>query len=233
MYKPDHAFYRILLSISLIIVVLAYAIPSDWVPPGILSGIGTGAVSSVCVAWLIDIMNCKRRSKVNDVLMEKIFVRFDTGVQNEINTTLYECYCRDEGVDIDGNYTISEIIDFVDKADGKFPEWERHYHNLGVAFNSIEPSVLVSYDPTDKHAELYDAILQGIIGHANYNNIVQRYSVSISDQGDSFEYAMFQTDLRLIDQIYKTRGIDKKYDMGLWKQEAVKRKENSYDNPLV
>ena len=225
MYKPDHEFYRNLLSLSLIITVLAYCIPSSWVPPGILSGIGTGAISSVCVAWLIDIMNCKRRSELNDVLMEKIFIRFDMDVQNEINTILYECYCRNEGVEIDSTYTIREIVDIVDKADGNRSEWERHYHNLGVAFNSIEPSVLLSYDPTDKHAELYDAIVNGITNHANYNSITQSADVQSRDHDGTFEYLLFQHDLLLIDRIFKARGINKKFDMGFWKQEAIKKKD--------
>ena len=213
MYRIDHKLYFLLLCVSLLITFIAAFIPVNCIWFTIFTGIGCGGIASVCIAWLIEIENCKKRNLMNQELIDKVFDFFDMSVLNEMSSIIAECHSRNEQIDLEKGYTLSEIADLIDKEDGYLPDWERHFCNIGIGFNTIDSSVLISNDPTSRHAKLYKNVRQGQNNHASYDYMKSFCEEIVPRDKNigSVEYLLLKTEFPLIENIYKNRGLEHKY----------------------
>lgn len=208
-YKPNHLFYLGLLGVSILFVVTAVLIPinSKWF--SIVTGVGGGGIASVIVAWLIDISSCNQRNRLNQDLLEQLFQRFDTDVKFELEWILKDYANRHPEIDCNHKYSITEIVQLVEKEDENLSEWVTHYHNIGVAFYSIDASVLLSYDPSLQHAKIYAELIQAQNMHNNYSVMNSMGKWECQDHTQSYEYSMLCFELCAIERIYSIRGEEK------------------------
>ncbi len=210
-YKTNHVFYICVLALSILVTFSSLCVSVEELR-SVLSGIGCGGVASIIIAWIIDVMNCKNRKVLNDNVLNQIFQQFDLSVQYEMRTVIEECALRNPSIDTEKDYTLGEIKRIVENEDGSIDDWKRHYHNLGVAFSTVDPSVILSYDPSEKHAELYTSILQGHISHNSYSTIMSMGAINAcAEDGSTLEYNMLCFDIENMDRIFNIRG--KSFDL--------------------
>lgn len=213
-YRTNHCFYLRLLLVAVLITLLAVLFPTNWPWFTIITGIGCGGISSVCVAWMIEYSNCKSKNRVNEIIINRLFLSFDYSVENELRTILTICAGENKEIFPNKEYSIQEIQSFLEKADGMLSTWEMPFHNMGVAFYSMEPSVLMEYDPLDKHVELYNELIKGIKNHQQYEYIKSfTASITPTDTSGTFEYTLLTIDLRTIARIYSIRNSKRKYTL--------------------
>ena len=226
-YKTDHKFYVILLLISLLIVVLIGIAPVDAKWFSILTGVSSGAIASIIIAWVLDVNSCIKRNQLNQTMLDQLLEWFDMGVLNEMSTILYEVATRNNVFDIDRSYSIDEIIEIVKNEDGNLPDWKMHCGNLGTDFSSIDISRLVSYDPTEQHLRLYRELQQAQRMHATYSYITSKATVTPQDSGaGSFEYLIVQGDLDSIKRIYQIRDKQIRFEVvGYYKNITYRKRE--------
>ena len=210
-YKTNHRLYVVLLVLSIAVVFCAcfFLASSKWF--SILTGFGCGGVASVLVAWLIDIASCRQKDITNAKVFEHLFQSFDSQIPWILGAILTDTAKRNSAIDVDSTYSVSQIIEIVKTEDGNLPDWKTYYHNTGVAFFSIDPAILLSYDPTETHSKLYSMLFQGRNMHESYIAIQQRGNFVVKTEDGmpttSFEYDLLCGDLALIDRILKERNI--------------------------
>lgn len=89
------------------------------------------------------------------------------------------------------------------------------YHNMGVAFSSIDPSIFLSYDPTETHTKLYSELLSVQQLHQSYEAIQQRGKYELRDETGQLvpplEYTFLCGDFESVERINSFRN--KKYEL--------------------
>ena len=204
-YKPDKKLYILLLTGSAIFIAASFLIAENnrWFT--IIIGLGCSGIASVIVAWLLDQADCVHKETSNNYILDNLFGHFDSTVQYELNCLLEICAKQNSEIDVDKEYTIQELYNFVTNANGNLPVWDKPYHNFGVAFYSIDASLLLSYDPIPQHIQLYNNILSSQGNHNQYQYISGNYEVEKGQHG-SLAYLLMCGDIYSIDSVFSLRN---------------------------
>lgn len=79
--KPNIVLYLLLLVAAIIVILLSLAIPTECPWFTIVTGIGCGMLASVIVAWLIDIVNCKKQADDVKRKQDLIFNEYKSSIE--------------------------------------------------------------------------------------------------------------------------------------------------------
>ena len=216
-YKPSHVLYFLLLIFSIVIVGLSFLVQPENRWYGVLTGLGCGGVASVLVAWLLDVANCRKKESMTKEVFTHLFQDFDMKVPWVMETILANHAERNKEFDIDRNYSVSQVIDLMKSEDGYLPEWQMHYHNMGLAFFSIDTSIFLSYDPTEMHTKLYSELLSVQQLHQSYEAIRQRGKYELRNENGQpvppLDYTLLCGDFESVERINSFRNM--KYELKL------------------
>ena len=58
-HKPNHCIYALMTVIDIVLMLILFIVPQESVSYVIISGITSGGIASIVVAWLIDASNCR------------------------------------------------------------------------------------------------------------------------------------------------------------------------------
>lgn len=168
-YKPNIKLYIILIIVALSLTLISYFMLTENKIFTIFAGIGSGAIASVIIAWLIDYFGTRQKNILNEQIINHLFSQFDLSIEYELGLIIVECAKEDNNIDLKYNYSIAEVIEIIKNADGMLPIWDCHYHNLGVYFNFMDPAAFLVADLTSQHLEIYQILKRCINTHAIYS----------------------------------------------------------------
>lgn len=175
-----------------------------WV--AILTGVGSGGVTSAIVAWLIDCSDCKKRNFRNATHIETLFAQFDLSILHELKMVLDTCAAHGHIIDQTKEYSCEEILTALKSVDGKLPIWDMIYSNIGATVHSLDASLVLTYDPLPQHSQMYSLLKSIQDNHAMYNSINQTVLVQSNDEG-TLAYFLLQNDIEWLKQLYIIRGM--------------------------
>lgn len=175
-----------------------------WV--AILTGVGSGGVTSAIVAWLIDCSDCKKRNFRNATHIETLFAQFDLSILHELKMVLDTCTAHGHIIDQTKEYSCEEILTALKSVDGKLPIWDMIYSNIGATVHSLDASLVLTYDPLPQHSQMYSLLKSIQDNHAMYNSITQTVVVQSDDEG-TLAYYLLQNDIEWLKQLYIIRGM--------------------------
>lgn len=204
-YSTERNLYLILLLVSSLFICASCFIDVKSRLFTIIAGLGCSGIASVIVAWLLDIAACKRKEEANEELLNHLFDKFDATVQYELNCILEVCAKLNSTINIEKQYCIQEIEELLEKAEGDNPVWGKSFHNFGVAFASVDSSVLLSSGSTPQHNELYSIVKSAQENYRAYEIISGKYK-PVSRSTDSMEYVFLCNDVSNIERIYSLRN---------------------------
>ena len=113
-YKANARIYIPLLITASIIMVVSKAISTDNPWFAIVSGVGCGGFSSVLVAWLVDVANCRANNKNTQKMMEKMLLYADMRIATLMEVDILYLHAMHNDIDIDTSYSIDDMIVFID-----------------------------------------------------------------------------------------------------------------------
>ena len=206
LYKPNSLTYIVIILISMGIAGCSFCFDAEcrWV--AILTGVGSGGVTSAIVAWLIDCSDCKRRNFRNATHIETLFAQFDLSILHELKMVLDTCAAHGHIIDQTKEYSCEEILTALKSVDGKLPIWDMIYSNIGATVHSLDASLVLTYDPLPQHSQMYSLLKSIQDNHAMYNSITQTVVVQSDDEG-TLAYYLLQNDIEWLKQLYIIRGM--------------------------
>ena len=206
LYKPNSLTYIVIILISLGIAGCSFCFDAEcrWV--AILTGVGSGGVTSAIVAWLIDCSDCKKRNFRNATHIETLFAQFDLSILHELKMVLDTCAAHGHIIDQTKEYSCEEILTALKSVDGKLPIWDMIYSNIGATVHSLDASLVLTYDPLPQHSQMYSLLKSIQDNHAMYNSITQTVVVQSDDEG-TLAYYLLQNDIEWLKQLYIIRGM--------------------------
>jgi hypothetical protein len=206
LYKPNSLTYIVIILISMGIAGCSFCFDAEcrWV--AILTGVGSGGVTSAIVAWLIDCSDCKKRNFRNATHIETLFAQFDLSILHELKMVLDTCAAHGHIIDQTKEYSCEEILTALKSVDGKLPIWDMIYSNIGATVHSLDASLVLTYDPLPQHSQMYSLLKSIQDNHAMYNSITQTVVVQSDDEG-TLAYYLLQNDIEWLKQLYIIRGM--------------------------
>ena len=206
LYKPNSLTYIVIILISMGIAGCSFCFDAEcrWV--AILTGAGSGGVTSAIVAWLIDCSDCKKRNFRNATHIETLFAQFDLSILHELKMVLDTCAAHGHIIDQTKEYSCEEILTALKSVDGKLPIWDMIYSNIGATVHSLDASLVLTYDPLPQHSQMYSLLKSIQDNHAMYNSITQTVVVQSDDEG-TLAYYLLQNDIEWLKQLYIIRGM--------------------------
>ena len=206
LYKPNSITYIVIILISMGIAGCSFCFDAEcrWV--AILTGVGSGGVTSAIVAWLIDCSDCKKRNFRNATHIETLFAQFDLSILHELKMVLDTCAAHGHIIDQTKEYSCEEILTALKSVDGKLPIWDMIYSNIGATVHSLDASLVLTYDPLPQHSQMYSLLKSIQDNHAMYNSITQTVVVQSDDEG-TLAYYLLQNDIEWLKQLYIIRGM--------------------------
>lgn len=91
-FRPNHALYRALLFIAILITIIAAIIPQTYSIFSVLVGIGSGGIASVVVAWLIDISTCIQNNKKTANTRKIVFSQLRSSIKSGSQVFILQCF---------------------------------------------------------------------------------------------------------------------------------------------
>ena len=206
LYKPNSLTYIVIILISMGMAGCSFCFDAEcrWV--AILTGVGSGGVTSAIVAWLIDCSDCKKRNFRNATHIETLFAQFDLSILHELKMVLDTCAAHGHIIDQTKEYSCEEILTALKSVDGKLPIWDMIYSNIGATVHSLDASLVLTYDPLPQHSQMYSLLKSIQDNHAMYNSITQTVVVQSDDEG-TLAYYLLQNDIEWLKQLYIIRGM--------------------------
>lgn len=167
-YKPNHKLYIRLITVAVILVGVTVFISDNSRWFAVLTGLGCGGVSSILVAWLLDVANCKHKNIIINDVFSKLFQKFDVDTAYVLNAILSSYAHKNEDFDLEKKYSVPQIVELVESGDEKLPEWQRYFKIMRTAFSSVNASAFLSYEPAETHTKLYAEVTQAQFMHNQY-----------------------------------------------------------------
>lgn len=225
-YSSNKTLYIPLLLIAIVMTLSFLLIDYSSKCFTITSGIGCGGIASVIVAWLIDVANCRQQNKQNDDFLEHVFDNFDMYVKNELQTIISYCAKYDNDINLEKKYSIEQILEMINNANGMSPFWDICYNNLGVAYESVNTVSLLAFDPTPQHTMLYSLINMCASNSRKMKSIMSCYKIEDNSES-TFPYIMICSDMKLIENIYSIRSMKVELELNQQSKEFIREFRNA------
>lgn len=226
MKKSNNLLYLALLVVSLTAFGFSFCFSSTEREFTLLSSVGCSGIVSVLVAWLLERSNDRIQGIKNTEILNCLLNGFDIGVKCEMQRALLNCD-RLKELDIDKEYTISEISDLLKELPAN------HVYFLGLAdmieksMRDISPTTLLSFSKNENGMNLHSlfSALQ------SYINTIHLFAENdgMHDIAKGFGIEIVTT----LDQINKLRGLNEKYSISEDSKKYIRAKRSALQNRKV
>lgn len=155
-FKNTNVFtYFVLLAISIILLICSLNFDTSEKQFTILSSLGCGGIASVIVAWLVECSNIKINKEKNKAIINQLLNSFDLFVEFECQRAISNC-CRYFDMDVEKNYSISEIKTYLNELDSKAVYFKGFPAMIEKGISEVAELSLLNFDQTDLGRNLYD-----------------------------------------------------------------------------